>query len=245
MQIQILSGLAFSGDEHADAFAQAFSCGFFVWMCSLHALTEADSQVFHNSENSEKTFRLQDKCTIPCGGVGMITRERIPEYEIETTCTKCGFCDNFARAYKGSGGDKWTDKESCESTGCCKWTPGKLWGGYCQQANLGICTKTAGPAPDITKLSVDSGIMCKDLPSMGVSGAAAKAQDAGFELRDCDNPTDVCASYCVAIHPVRVCVFISAAPISKLKPCYSSTSSANEPRQERENCWNSLRWLLN
>ena len=133
----------------------------------------------------------------------------------------------------------------CESRGCCKWKAGTLYGGYCEAAKLGVCSRTDGPEPDTTKLSVASGINCKDLPSMGVSPWTAQAADAGFELRDCDNPTDVCASYCVAIHPVRVCVFISAAPISKLKPCYSSTSSANEPRQERENCWNSLRWLLN
>jgi hypothetical protein len=91
----------------------------------------------------------------------------------------------------------------CESRACCKWKAGTLYGGYCEAAKLGVCSRTDGPEPDTTKLSVASGINCKDLPSMGVSPWTAQAADAGFELRDCDNPTDVCGSYCVAIHEVR------------------------------------------
>ena len=91
----------------------------------------------------------------------------------------------------------------CESRGCCKWKAGTLYGGYCEAAKLGVCSRTDGPEPDTTKLSVASGINCKDLPSMGVSPWTAQAADAGFELRDCDKPTDVCGSYCVAIHEVR------------------------------------------
>ena len=43
----------------------------------------------------------------------------------------------------------------------------------------------------------------QDLPTLGVSPWQASAEDAGFELRECENPTDVCASYCVAVPEVR------------------------------------------
>ena len=55
---------------------------------------------------------------------------------------------------------------------------------------------------DNTELSA-SGIKCKDLPALGVSPWKANAKDAGFELRECENPTDVCASYCVSVQQVR------------------------------------------
>jgi hypothetical protein len=90
-------------------------------------------------------------------------------------------------------------KEGCERLGCCKWKEGKLWGGYCGAGNTGMCKRDA----DNTELSVASGIKCKDLPALGVSPWTANAKDAGFELRECENPTDVCASYCVAVHEVR------------------------------------------
>ena len=92
-------------------------------------------------------------------------------------------------------------KEGCESLGCCKWSKGKLWGGYCEAGNSGMCKRDG--REDDTELSVASGIKCKDLPALGVSPWTANATDAGFELRECENSTDVCASYCVSVQQVR------------------------------------------
>ena len=182
-------------------------------LVAVCALTEAGSQSDYwppettttdGRSHTTPAYRLFDarqKCTIPCGGVGLLPRERVPEFEIVTACKKCTACN--PHSVTAGSTQRITSKEECESFGCCKWKAGMLYGGYCEAAKLGVCSRTAGPEPDTTKLSVASGIKCKDLPSMGVSPWTANAADAGFELRDCDNPTDVCGSYCVAIHEVR------------------------------------------
>jgi hypothetical protein len=154
------------------------------------ALTEEGSQAdYYPQANKQAEYRLFDareKCTIPCGGVGLLPRERIPEYEVVTACKKCTACNPLSLAAGST--QMITTKEMCESRGCCKWKAGTIYGGDCEAAKLGVCSRTAGPEPDTTKLSVASGINCKDLPSMGVSPWTAKAADAGFELRDCDKP---------------------------------------------------------
>jgi hypothetical protein len=173
-------------------------------LVAVCALTEAGTQSDFESRKSDsyRLFEAREKCTIPCGGVGLLPRERVPENEIVSACDKCTTCNPLS--FGGYDSTQMiTSTEMCESHGCCKWEAGKIYGGYCKAAKLGVCSRTVGPEPDTTRLSVASGINCKDLPSMGVSPWKANAADAGFELRDCDNPTDVCGSYCVAIQEVR------------------------------------------
>ena len=97
----------------------------------------------------------------------------------------------------------------------CLWTARGVW---CLGASplvpalkVGVCPPPAEQelaglsvaTEDDTELSVASGIKCKDLPALGVSPWTANATDAGFELRECENSTDVCASYCVSVQQVR------------------------------------------
>ena len=44
-------------------------------------------------------------------------------------------------------------------------------------------------------------IKCNQLPAMGVAERQGTADKAGFELLECENPTDVCATYCVHVKP--------------------------------------------
>ena len=177
-----------------------------------------------------RTFGSRDKCTIPCGGVGLMPREKVASYEIQTSCNKCTdwfACPSYPTcclprllpashpaadpvktimishsnhfSQRDNAKVRVSAKDGCERLGCCTWKEGKLWGGYCGAANTGMCKRPE----DNTELSVSSGIKCKDLPALGVSPWKPTAKDAGFELRECENPTDVCASYCVAVQEVR------------------------------------------
>jgi len=42
-------------------------------------MTEADWQVLNKLNTEQPFFLPRQKCTIPCGSVGMMHRERIPE----------------------------------------------------------------------------------------------------------------------------------------------------------------------
>jgi hypothetical protein len=147
------------------------------------------------SQNFASTaFNAREKCTVPCGGVGLMPREKVPPYELKTSCSACTACNPFS---SGSGSAPLIEeKQACETVGCCEWDSDKE---KCNAAKTGLCNASHVD----TVLSIQSGIACKNLPALGVSPWTANAVDAGFELRECGNPTDVCASYCVAIHSVR------------------------------------------
>ena len=119
------------------------------------------------NDNPEfRTFGTRSKCTIPCGGVGILPRERVPTYEIKTACQSCTHCFQFSAG--GGGTSKIDDKEQCEAIGCCEWEAGKLYGGYCNAAKTGLCTAESthqgGASSRVdgdTELTPQSGISCK------------------------------------------------------------------------------------
>ena len=63
----------------------------------LFALTEACLQADYtiNDKGKEtnagdyRTFATRKKCTIPCGGVGLMPREKVASYDIQTSCNVC------------------------------------------------------------------------------------------------------------------------------------------------------------
>ena len=110
------------------------------------------------------THGTRKKCTIPCGGVGLLPRENIPAYEIKTACSACTWCQKTSDARRTFI----EEKEACEAVGCCEWEEGTLWGGYCNAAKTGLCTATSthqgGASARIdrdTELVPSSGIACK------------------------------------------------------------------------------------
>jgi len=147
----------------------------------------------------------QDKCVVPCGGVGFLPREWMLKGAFpRSACSVCTPCDQFAdiRPKPLSG----PNEAECGTTyiaasgnseECCKWDSG-LFGGSCSATKTGECSDAV---QQDTMLSPESGIACSQLPAFGVAPWKATAEEAGFELRECENPTDVCASYCVAATP--------------------------------------------
>ena len=68
-------------------------------MAVLFALTEACLQVDYTKNDAGKdcggvfcdsrTFVTRKKCTIPCGGVGLMPREKVLPFKIRTSCKVC------------------------------------------------------------------------------------------------------------------------------------------------------------
>ena len=126
-----------------------------------------DSRFMMAHESGKKVDRkgygTRKKCTIPCGGVGLLPREKMPAYEIKTACSACTWCEQFS----GVRRDFIEEKEACEMVGCCEWEKG-AWGGYCNAAKTGLCTAESthqgGASSRIdgdTELVPQSGIACK------------------------------------------------------------------------------------
>ena len=139
----------------------------------------------------DKGLRARKGCTIPCGGVGHLPREKAGG--VKTACSSCTRCDKNGNIFEGST-QTISSKSECEGVGCCRWEEGKIYGGYCNAADTGQC-KADSDSADM--LSTTSSISCKSLPTLGVSDGP-DAHKEGFVLRECPNPTDVCVSYCVA-----------------------------------------------
>ena len=147
---------------------------------------------------------MNDKCIIPCGGVGYLPRAHEPKYELESACSRCTKCDRFRRV---EGDDEMiTSQSECESAGCCQWKDGWIYGGYCRPNKRGDCGTRMGDYPESSSAqvlsypgSVNEGMKCNQLPALGVAYRHETADKAGFELRECENPTDVCAMYCVSV----------------------------------------------
>ena len=164
-----------------------------------------DSRFYINWDDESPTeFEAKKKCTIPCGGVGYLPRAKEPKYELESACSRCTKCDQFR---KENGDLEMIKSQSeCESEGCCRWENGVIWGGYCGASKRGDCGTEIGEYPESSDAQVlsypgndNEKIKCNQLPDMGVAGRQGTADKAGFELRECENPTDVCATYCVHV----------------------------------------------
>ena len=141
----------------------------------------------------------QDKCMIPCGGVGFLPREWLLKGAFpRSACSVCTPCDqHFDRRpdlLPGLNEAECGAAANGNSAECCKWDQGLL-AGSCIATKTGECSDAV---QQDTMLSPESGIACSQLPAFGVAPWKATAEEAGFELRECENPTDVCASYCVS-----------------------------------------------
>jgi hypothetical protein len=140
------------------------------------------------ARSSWRTFGSRTKCTVPCGGVGMLPREKVPSYEIRTACSACTHCYQWSGPVKTPSGisqnrEMIDEKEKCEAIKCCEWEEGN-----CNAAKTGLCTAesshTGGASSRIdgdTELSPESGISCKVEPGMPQSSMT----HASLQFRGC------------------------------------------------------------